>query len=53
MRLTFNCGIGMAIIVNANEADAICQMLSATGNSAHVIGSIESGSNDTPEVAYR
>ena len=49
MRLTFNCGIGMVLIVSATDADAICQMLSATGNPATVIGSIGSGTDKTPD----
>ncbi|MEE9336211.1 MAG: phosphoribosylformylglycinamidine cyclo-ligase [Granulosicoccaceae bacterium] len=60
MRLTLNCGIGMALIVSSSYADAICQMLNASGNPATVIGSIESGSHDmtghmtdeTPTVTY-
>ena len=56
MRLTFNCGIGMALIVSPKDADAICQMLTSSGNPATVIGSIESGidgmTDETPTVKY-
>ena len=56
MRLTFNCGIGMALIVSPSDADAICQMLTSSGNPATVIGSIESSTagmtDETPTVTY-
>ncbi len=51
MRLTFNCGIGMALIVSPDSADAICDLLNASGNPAKVIGSIETGSGDSAEQA--
>ncbi len=37
---TFNCGIGMVLVVGANEVDDICLQLSALGESAHVMGEI-------------
>ena len=40
---TFNCGIGMAAIVAADEADAVTEALRAAGETVHRIGSIEAG----------
>jgi phosphoribosylformylglycinamidine cyclo-ligase len=40
MSRTFNCGIGMVVIVPKSEADAAVQALAAHGVPAHVVGSI-------------
>lgn len=40
---TFNCGIGMAVIVAAERADAVAAALQAAGETVHRIGSIEAG----------
>ncbi len=37
---TFNCGIGMVIVVNSKIVDDVMQQLSALGESAHIIGEI-------------
>ncbi len=37
---TFNCGIGMAVIVNAKDADDIMMQLKALGESSYMIGKI-------------
>jgi len=41
---TFNCGIGMMVIVPANEADNALQSLTSSGETAMVLGEIVSGS---------
>ncbi|MGB1580662.1 MAG: phosphoribosylformylglycinamidine cyclo-ligase [Nevskiales bacterium] len=41
MHRTFNCGIGMTLIVAADEADAIVNSLQASGESAWRIGEIQ------------
>ncbi|WP_375403486.1 phosphoribosylformylglycinamidine cyclo-ligase [uncultured Sphingomonas sp.] len=40
---TFNCGIGMAVIVGADEADAVAAALTAAGETVYPIGRIEAG----------
>ena len=41
---TFNCGIGMMVIVPANEVDNAIQSLTSSGETAMVLGEIVSGS---------
>jgi phosphoribosylformylglycinamidine cyclo-ligase len=43
MARTFNCGIGMAVIVAEAEADAVANALEQAGEKVHRIGRIESG----------
>ncbi|MEM1131465.1 MAG: phosphoribosylformylglycinamidine cyclo-ligase [Pseudomonadota bacterium] len=43
MARTFNCGIGMAVIVAADQAEDIAEKLSASGETVHPIGTIEAG----------
>lgn len=43
MRLTFNCGIGMAIVVSAADADAAIASLNASGEDAWLLGTVEAG----------
>jgi phosphoribosylformylglycinamidine cyclo-ligase len=40
---TFNCGIGMALVVREEDADAVADALSAAGEVVHRIGGIEQG----------
>ena len=49
MLRTFNCGLGMVICVPPSEAEAICRTLSAAGEEASVIGTIEA-SDDRPSL---
>jgi phosphoribosylformylglycinamidine cyclo-ligase len=44
MYRTFNCGIGMAVIVPAARAAEAVELLSARGESAYVIGEVRAGS---------
>lgn len=44
MARTFNCGIGMAIVVAAEMADAVAADLTAAGEQVFRIGAIEAGS---------
>ena len=43
MARTFNCGIGMAVIVAADEADAVIDALRQSGETVFRIGTIEPG----------
>ncbi len=51
MARTFNCGIGMAVIVAADKAEAIAALLRAEGEEVFVIGKVEArGGNEAPQV---
>jgi len=43
MARTFNCGVGMAVIVGPDEADAVADSLRQAGETAFRIGRIEAG----------
>jgi phosphoribosylformylglycinamidine cyclo-ligase len=43
MARTFNCGIGMAVIVAPDEADSVGEALEQSGETVHRIGSVEEG----------
>lgn len=43
MARTFNCGIGMAVIVAADQADKVTESLIAAGENVHRIGTVEAG----------
>ena len=43
MYRTFNCGIGMVVILPATRAAAAVEFLSARGESAHIIGEVRAG----------
>ncbi|MCU6452475.1 phosphoribosylformylglycinamidine cyclo-ligase [Sphingomonas sp. A2-49] len=43
MARTFNCGIGMALVVAEHEADGVAAALTAAGETVHTIGRVEAG----------
>ena len=43
MARTFNCGIGMAVIVAADDAEAVAEALRAAGETVETIGTIVAG----------
>ncbi|MCP9759807.1 phosphoribosylformylglycinamidine cyclo-ligase [Aquitalea sp. S1-19] len=46
MYRTFNCGIGMVVIVAAEHADAACALLAAEGETVYRIGNIAARNGD-------
>lgn len=53
MLRTFNCGVGMVICVAPEDAQATLTALQDAGEQAWVIGSIEAGGGDEPQVLMR
>ncbi len=45
MARTFNCGIGMVVIVSSDEAEAVTAALTASDETVHMIGRIEAGTH--------
>jgi phosphoribosylformylglycinamidine cyclo-ligase len=43
MYRTFNCGVGMVVIVPPAHAAAAAELLAAHGESAYIIGEVRSG----------
>ena len=43
MARTFNCGIGMAVVVAADQAEAVAAALTDAGETVHTIGRIDAG----------
>ncbi len=41
MLRTFNCGVGMAVIVGAGDAAAVAELLAASGETVAIIGAVE------------
>ena len=51
MLKTFNCGVGMMVVVSQEEAPRALEFLNQSGETAFLMGVIESGSG-RPEVQY-
>ena len=51
MRRTFNCGVGMVVIVDSDDAEETIKILGAEGEKAWQIGRIIPG-DDAPSVQY-
>ena len=47
---TFNMGIGMMLVVNREDAEKAVAVLKENGQKAFIIGRIEAGENENPEV---
>lgn len=47
MYRTFNCGVGMVLVVAPENAEQAVQALQSSGETAWIIGSIESGSGES------
>ena len=53
---TFNCGVGMVLMVNTDDADNIISMLKQNGENAWCLGHIETGvtgSSDKEQVIFK
>ena len=48
MLKTFNCGVGMILVVKADEADALTTLLTDAGETVYPMGDV----TDTTGVAY-
>ena len=46
MHRTFNCGVGMVLMTDASDADAIIEVLKANGEEAWQLGTIETGDKE-------
>jgi phosphoribosylformylglycinamidine cyclo-ligase len=53
MHRTFNCGIGMVVIVAAEHADAAMVSLSASGEQVWRIGRIEMKADGQPQTVVQ
>jgi len=47
---TFNCGIGMVLIIDKNDVESCIKSLNDSGETAQVIGKIEISNDKTPRV---
>ena len=45
MYRTFNCGVGMVLIVDTDDVDAMVSMLNQNGDNAWLLGTVEAGDN--------
>ena len=52
MLRVFNCGIGMALIVEPEQADDISERLFAHGERAYPIGEVETKGGDEPQLLF-
>jgi phosphoribosylformylglycinamidine cyclo-ligase len=52
MLRTFNCGIGMVLLVSEDHVNAICQALTESGESVHRIGRVIGPANSSSRVTY-
>jgi phosphoribosylformylglycinamidine cyclo-ligase len=53
MLRTFNCGIGMIVVVAADETEAVTQSLEVSGEAVIALGRIRARSGDEEQVATR
>lgn len=52
MLRTFNCGLGMLVVVPAHEADAVVRTLSDAGETVRIVGRIEAGHAESAVVYH-
>ncbi len=51
MLRVFNCGIGMVVVVGAQDADDAVKFLTAQGETVHRIGAVKARRTDEPQAA--
>ena len=49
---TFNCGIGMVLLVTEESADTICQALAEADEAVHRLGRVIQCSDTSQRVSY-
>lgn len=52
MLRTFNCGVGMMVVVGGDRAGAVVDILSAAGETVTVIGRLGPRAEDAPAIGY-
>lgn len=52
MLRTFNCGVGMIVVVDANSADEVAKALEAAGEGVSVLGKLAASTAGKPKVSY-
>ncbi len=52
MLRTFNCGIGMVLLVTRDTADEICKSLNESGEPVYRLGRVTGYSGDAPRVSF-
>jgi phosphoribosylformylglycinamidine cyclo-ligase len=50
MLRTFNCGIGMVVIVSADDADATTKILTDAGETVYTIGRVTARNDGGPVI---
>ena len=53
MYRTFNCGLGMVLAIDSNDVDATLAQLASDNTEAMVIGQIEAGQSEQPQVIIK
>jgi phosphoribosylformylglycinamidine cyclo-ligase len=52
MLRTFNCGIGMVLLVAEDTAADVCRTLKASGEAVYRIGKVTETADGEPRVSY-
>jgi phosphoribosylformylglycinamidine cyclo-ligase len=52
MLRTFNCGVGMIVVVAPEKADAVAAVLTREGESVTPLGEVVAARADAPRVIY-
>jgi len=53
MYKTFNCGIGMVLIIDCKDSNEAIKILSSYGESVNILGSVNKRKNNDPQVVIR